>query len=477
MVLLTYHEVSAQNTAYPDTVFTNYFRCETGWNAGDATISIPLPDNRVLWLFGDSYIDTYNPADTSLPCMFQVRNAAMVQDKNNPNQMTTLLDYAQQGNNQALFKLSTPEPAHTFFWPGHGYVYDDTVFVFLNRYYHPPGGASTFLGTYLAKMTLPDLQLAGIYALPAMNEIVFGRWVFVPVNSQYFFVYGNKIHEVPYGDTVLPVWKPYVARVSLSNPLGQWQYRTANAWSLNPTQAAPISNYGVSPGFSVVRRNGDLYLITQQNGYLQCGAGRNIDVIKGGVAPWEPFNGVKNTVYTVPDQYNGYYLSTYNAYIHPEWNHTSGLLISYNVNDPSNTSKFKNCPFQCFYGNKRNADTYRPKFIRLPWSVLTGDNNFVNENATTAERAVSATYDALTVNCYPNPATSMLQVVVTDAKQEVCHVQIIDLTGRTVIALEQEMIAREHHFSLDIAALTPGIYILQVQVQHEKRHLKIVVER
>ena len=467
----------AQNSAFPDTVFTNYFRRETGWTAGDATISIPLPDNRVLWLFGDSYIDHYQPADTSLPCLFQVRNAAMVQDKTNPGQMTTLLDYSQTGVDRTLFKLSAPEPPHTFFWPGHGYAHNDTVYVFLNRYHHPPGGSSTFLGTFIAKMTLPDLELVGIYPLAAMNGIVFGRWAFIPVNNPYAFIYGSKVHLVPFGNSTIQVWKPYVARIPLNNPMGQWQFRTASAWSLNPQQAVPISNYGISPGFSVIRRDNDLYLITQQNGYMQCGAGREIYTIKGGLAPWDHFSGQKKLIYTVPDQYDGYYLTTYNASIHPEWNSAGGLLISYNVNDPSDTTKFKNCPFQCLYGNSRNADTYRPKFIRLPWSVLTA-NGFSRYNAndiSTELETGSFGSQNLTVQFYPNPAAYNLNVTVAGAIPQVCHVQILDLTGRQVLHTAEALSGDEQLFSLEIAALPPGVYLVEVRTKEEVVTGKIVV--
>src|SRR6188472_3899097 len=78
-----------------DTAFTEYFRRSSGWTGGDATISIPLPDGRTIWLFGDSYINNYNAADNTLPCLFQVRNCFTVQDANDLDEMDTYIDYTK----------------------------------------------------------------------------------------------------------------------------------------------------------------------------------------------------------------------------------------------------------------------------------------------------------------------------------------------------------------------------------------------
>src|SRR5690625_5759521 len=59
---------------YRDTMVTQFFKRETGMVAGDGGFTIPLPDDRVLWVFGDSYIDHFDPASGTIPCLFQVRS-------------------------------------------------------------------------------------------------------------------------------------------------------------------------------------------------------------------------------------------------------------------------------------------------------------------------------------------------------------------------------------------------------------------
>src|SRR3954452_14749643 len=74
-----------------DTEFTEFFRRTKGWTAGDGALSVPLADGRVLWLFGDSHIDDIDPATGTMPCLFQTRNAGMLQDTNTPNTARTLV--------------------------------------------------------------------------------------------------------------------------------------------------------------------------------------------------------------------------------------------------------------------------------------------------------------------------------------------------------------------------------------------------
>src|SRR5262245_33869124 len=74
--------VSSQPNARPDAAFTDFFRRTNGWTAGDGAISIPLSDGRVLWLFGDSHLDDLDPKTGTMPCLFQCRNAGLLQNTN-----------------------------------------------------------------------------------------------------------------------------------------------------------------------------------------------------------------------------------------------------------------------------------------------------------------------------------------------------------------------------------------------------------
>ncbi|MBL7825861.1 MAG: T9SS type A sorting domain-containing protein [Saprospiraceae bacterium] len=449
-----------------DSTFTKYFRRTNGWTAGDATISIPISPDSILWLFGDSYNGNFS--NNTIPCWPNARNTVVLQRKSNPSQLKTL-----QNPNSAIktFFKGSEIGNDTFFWPGHGYRYLDTVYIFLNRYHESATGTLAHLGTFLAKMSPYNLQLFSIQALHPTNDIIFGRWVFIPTTNDYAFIYGNKKFTVQYNNQPLEIWKPFVARTAKNNPLAPWKYKSASGWANSPSQAIPISDYGVSPGFSVIRRDNILYLVTQQNGYLQCGAGKDIYLLKGGVAHGDPFN-QRKTVYQINTDFEGNDLSTYNAFSHPEWNHyQQGLLVSYNVNDPADDLIFDGCPFQCLNGNTRNADTYRPKFIRIPWAVIT-DGWTANRSDTEDE---ALTLNAEEFQLFPNPTSNQLSISLPLIPSERFTINVLDLSGKSIKSWIFEPEDAGQIISVDVSALPKGIYLLEIRFSAKQLRKKFII--
>lgn len=133
LLCIIIQQVSAQTSpAYKDSVFTEYFRRTSEWTASDGSISVPLPEGKSLWLMGDSYIDNFNPADTTIPCLFQVRNSIMVQNILAPTEFKTVLDYSQTGVNRTPVKVQLND--NTYFWPGHGFAKQDSAIIFWQQY-------------------------------------------------------------------------------------------------------------------------------------------------------------------------------------------------------------------------------------------------------------------------------------------------------------------------------------------------------
>ena len=77
--------------AHKDQTFTEFFRRTSGWVAGDGALSVPLSDGRVLWLFGDSHVDDFDPVSGTIPCLFQTRNAALLHQKSDLRNARTLI--------------------------------------------------------------------------------------------------------------------------------------------------------------------------------------------------------------------------------------------------------------------------------------------------------------------------------------------------------------------------------------------------
>ncbi|MGE5423820.1 MAG: T9SS type A sorting domain-containing protein [Syntrophothermus sp.] len=439
VVILLFSCTSAFSQSVFDSTWTNYFRRNFGgWTAGDATLSVKLPDNRVIWLFGDSYTVPVNP-DNTLPCLFQVRNCFMVQDSVDRNFFKTILDTTMTGVNMTTFKLVPNDTA--LFWPGAGYVRNDTVFIFLERY---QSTTLAYLGCYLVKLHFPDLAQIGIYRVNTPIAAIFGRAVVPDEAAGKLYLYGNKLNWI--------VWEPVLARCDINNPLSRLEYYTGNGWSVFSSDMQKISDEPVSPGFTVFPYQNRYVLVTQENGYLECGLGREIYSMDA-MQPQGPF-GSKKLLYTEESTFNNHYLLTYNAQAHP-WNiENNELLIGYNVNDRVDTLDPYVCPSECvnIFTDRMDADSYRPKFIRVPMDMIVSAED------------LPGIFD-LTI--YPNPvhAGKDLRFSFHTGREEKASVRIFDLSGRIICEKSKQCVSGQNNFSLPAPA-SPGCYLLELQTRN-----------
>lgn len=420
-------------TAHFDSTFTEYFRRDSGgWTAGDATISVPLSDNRTIWLFGDSYIVDVDTTDNTLPCLFQVRNCMMVQDSADRDKFTTYIDSTETGINRTTFKIPGSN-RFELLWPNHGFEYQDTVYIFLE---HINDATWELIDNYIAKLLMPGLQLFQMVPLPDMGDFNFGRCVLTDSLAGYRYIYGNKVNWI--------VWEPYVARCPLDGLFGPWEFWAGSGWSVNIMMIQKISDLPVSPSFSVVEINGKYHLITQENGYLTCGLGREIYSYESD-NPTGPF--INQTIlYTEESKIDDHYLLTYNAFSHSSFTENDELLISYNVNDWVDTLEPYICPSQCkdVWTDRMDADSYRPKFIRVPISQITGVDN----------------HDPVTDPgfLFPNPSKPGEIISWKDdiMKDDQAEIIIQELSGRIIL---RENIADDHSFA---APGIPGVFIIRI---------------
>lgn len=441
LLLLSF--IAQSQSSYLDSTFTSYFRRTHAWTGGDATISIALPDGKTMWLFGDSYIDHYDSTNNTLPCLFQVRNCIAIQDAINLDQMTTFIDSTKTGINQTYFKIGSV--GNTVYWPDHGFVRDDTVFVFLGKF---NGTTLAFQGQNIAKVLLPSFNLLSITALPSMNGLAMGKAVIYDASSGYYYIYGNKLNWI--------VYEPYVARTKFEDLVsGNWEFYTGNGWSTNASLVKKICDDPVSPGFSVIKLKSSYYLITQENGYLTCGLGRNI-YSYGSNSPSGKFQ-TQHLLYTVEDQINGHYLLTYNAFTHQEFTVNDELLISYNVNDLVDTLQPNVCPSQCKhpFSDRFNADSYRPKFVRVPYGVL----------------GVKSGNGLHGVEVQPNPAVSILLAYLASGSAQRGTITFINKMGQVMLQKKGiELIAGRNEVQIDVSSLPSDIYVMMIQQEDRNDH-------
>lgn len=304
--------------------FNQLFTRFSGWTGGDATYSIPLPDGRTLWLFGDSFIGTVNANRTRAGGGF-VRNAFVVQDGTN---LTTLTG--------GVSAYMVPADAGWWYWPGHGLAHGDTLQVMLFGFKSTGGGAWDFAYASLdvATFHLPDFTLLSIERKKTDPETNYGACILE--DGAYTYLYGSEKQGL---SKFL-----HVARVKGHNLNSPWEYFNGTDWTSDPAASARVFA-NVSDEFSVFKHNNRYYLLTQHH------------ILGGEIYLYDSDSPVigfdhKRTVYCTPQTHEGN-LFTYNAFAHTEFSGNGELLVSYNVNSSVFGDLFS------------NADNYRPFFVRV----------------------------------------------------------------------------------------------------------------
>lgn len=305
--------------------FNQLFTRYSDWTGGDATYSIPLPDGRVLWLFGDSFLGTVKPDRSRPPTAFK-RNAFVVQ---NGTDLLTL-----SGAPTAF--LEPAEPGW-WYWPGHGTAHGDTLQIVMFGFKSTgSGGAWDFAYASLdvATFHLPDFKLLSIERKTVDPTVNYGACILEDGGFTYLF----GAEKVGFQKFM------HVARVAGHDMNGAWEYFDGTGWTTDAAASARVFA-NVSEQFSVFKNQGKFYLLTQHHIlggeiYLY-----DSDKLTGGFDH-------KRTIYCTPQSQKPN-LFTYNAFAHTEFSGNGELLVSYNVNSSVFGDLFK------------NADNYRPYFVRI----------------------------------------------------------------------------------------------------------------
>lgn len=318
---------------YEDLQYNNFFtRYGNGWTGGDGTYSVKLPDGRILWMFGDSFFGKVNP-DRSRPNTPLTRNAVMVQTGETFDGFTSINPGTQEA--PAPFIAHAAPPDH-WYWPYDATIKNGKVQYLLAHMQKTGSGGFDFknVSTDLAILSLPDLKLESLTPnkYPA-GDITFGSTVYEDADG-FTYIYG--ISNAPLEKRV------HIARAPEGDLTKAWQYWNGTTWT------DTLSNYVIyksaSDQFSVFKDGSKYYLVTQEILF-----GSKIFIAESN-ALTGPFTN-QRILYCTPE--TGGTVITYNAFVHPELSRDGELVISYNINNNDFPAVF------------RNADYYRPKFIRI----------------------------------------------------------------------------------------------------------------
>ena len=315
-------------TVYEDCHYNLLFtRYGDGWTGADATYSTPLPDGRIMWMFGDTFLGRVSANRMREGTPF-IRNSVIIQQG---DQMTTLHG-GTPGAPKAFVQPGNPQ---NWYWPLDATVYQGKIQWLLGELGSSGSGDAwdfAYRGFDLAILDLKTLAIESIKTIVENPEISYGSCILE--GPDFTYIFGIKTNGLSKTAHVARV-----AGASLQNP---WSFFNGNTWIDQPSNHVIAQN--ISDQFSVIKENDVYYLITHEPYF-----GRRIWIMQSDspTGPW--IN--KRTIYCTPE--NTANIFTYNSFVHPELSVEGELRISYNINSFNFNDLFM------------NADLYRPKFIRI----------------------------------------------------------------------------------------------------------------
>ncbi|MEW6332656.1 MAG: DUF5005 domain-containing protein, partial [Thermodesulfobacteriota bacterium] len=102
------------------------FRSDVRWRGGDGASSVDLGDGRVLWLFGDSFIDPSRSGVRRASDL--VRNSIAIQTGYDPASAAIRFAWKMKGGKPAAF---FERPGKNWFWPASGVMVGKRLLIFL----------------------------------------------------------------------------------------------------------------------------------------------------------------------------------------------------------------------------------------------------------------------------------------------------------------------------------------------------------
>ena len=308
--------------------------------AGDGMYSILLPDGRSIFLMGDSYVGTVT--DGQRPTSDRMyRNTYIVYDD---GQVSAIYGYGGNKNASAAVPPGYPDE-EKWYWPGHGFVNGDKLYIFQTLMYQGGEGMWGFMyeTTHILEYDLPDLELRKITPIPfnGSTDIHYGMATLSDGDFNYIYA------QVDVRNDMDPITEVLVARTVEGNPYDNWQYFNGSGWSADSSDAVKLeglSSVPVSSQFNVFKLRDKYVLLTQKKTF---NSGEIYTFIADSpVGPWRN----KQLIFRTYEQ-NVPNLLTYNAMAHPQFEKDGMILVSYNVNTLVFAEQFS------------DVSTYRPRFF------------------------------------------------------------------------------------------------------------------
>jgi len=368
----SFQKTPAGQTIERNQEWDKVFARKSGWIGGDIAASFVIPGNRVLWVFGDSFIGEVK--DNKRVGATMVNNAIAVHpyDESNPGKAPKQeeikfywgqTDKAQ--NPSAWVKPSKTESSNSWYWfTGGGVVFDEPedehqLALFLIEM-KKKGADKSVWGFECAGSAMviianvkeePEVWTRRIIDLPHIAD--WGISAFYERTEHYVFIYANKSDENNQRDLILARARPE----NFEN-FSQWEFFAGKDKWLNSPSNAIVIIKNISSEMSIDKipdkTGASHYVMIYSEPFL----GNRIFVRTASYpeGPWsEP-----EPIYRVPDIQNeeNHRLFAYASKGHYAISEPGTLLVSYIINSND------------FSDLINNASIYQPRFISVPLRLI-----------------------------------------------------------------------------------------------------------
>jgi hypothetical protein len=333
-----------------DHYYTDYFARDCcGMTGADGFYSVPLPDGRVVWIFGDTFLGTVEKdGSRKKGSPVFIRNSMAVMDDDSLRTIHQVID----GWESSLVIPPEAKKGTVFsedslwYWPGDGFVENGKLKIFMTGFYQADTGNWGFRWTSanIATFSLPNFELEGIDHLfyPNEAEVHWGHAI-CDDDEDYTYIYGA-------GDKF-----PYVARAPKGNIHAPWEFYDGQGWVNDSQLAKPMAEFRGSEQFSVIKLGDKYVLLTQAGDFLSS----SIYTCTSDY-PYKEWS-EKKEQYKLQPLVPEKDLFAYNPVAHPHLNENDELLVSYCINSFNLNDLFE------------DASKYRPVFIRIPIENIIGE--------------------------------------------------------------------------------------------------------
>ncbi len=329
------------------------FERESGWTGADGVYSVAFPEDKTVWLFGDTWIGKIRDGRHVEATL--INNSLALQRGKDPATATVQFYYRQavDGHPEPFIR---PSDGKNWFWMYDGVLAPDGLYLFLIELERAEPSGFRMIGTWLAQIANPsdsppdwNVRLKRIpwARFSPSGDLFFGSAILE--DGGFFYIYGID-------EDVRNGWHHkymIVARVPKDRlwDIDQWRFLADGAWTSDMGAITRLCGE-MANEYSVSFLPGPGQYVAV---YTEAGISDHI-MARSAPTPWGPWSSPMS-LYSCPESAWSPTVVCYAAKGHPSLASTpEALIVTYVANSTD------------FWEMVADARLYRPRFLKVQFS-------------------------------------------------------------------------------------------------------------